>query len=68
MLFLAPVISRGIGFVITLLVARLYSPYEAGAYRFAFVFVWYFMLFSDIGLTPVLIRELATSGGRFAET
>ncbi len=55
-------------FAFTAVVARYLSVEQFGAFSYALAFAELFYAIADLGLPSILTRELARSGGRFANT
>ena len=56
---LVGVLSRAVGLLFTVLIARRLGDESLGAYRFALTFVSYFGIVAAFGLGPFLVREMA---------
>lgn len=49
-------IASIVGFIASVIIARLLLPYEFGLYSFAFTVIVFFSIFSDFGLNSTLVR------------
>lgn len=61
-LAIAMALNKVIAFVTFAVVARLIGPYDTGVYFFAVSVTSVFVVLADLGMAPVIIREIA--GGR----
>ncbi len=53
------IICRILSFVLVLAIARKYSTESFGKYTFALSFIELFMILSDLGLTKIIVRDVA---------
>lgn len=53
------VFTASVGLVCTLLIARYLGPVGYGQYVFIFVFLSFFIVISDLGITPISVREIS---------
>ena len=51
--------TAGIGLICTLLIAKFLGPVGYGRYVFIFVFLSFFIVISDLGITPISVREIS---------
>src|SRR3989344_1917192 len=58
-LFSSDVIGRIFSFLLIIFIARKLGDYGFGEYSFAFSFVGLFAIFSDLGISTYLVREIA---------
>lgn len=58
-LALVPMVARLAGFALVILVARGYGEHDLGIYRFSMALVWYFLEFARLGISPLLVRDMA---------
>src|SRR3989344_2430501 len=57
-LFLAEGINKGLMFVLTIIIANYLGVNDYGKFSFAFAFVALFSIFSDFGLSTILVRDV----------
>lgn len=62
-LLLSNAANKVTGFLIMLSVARYLGAEQFGLYTFVFSYVWVFGVFSDLGLTSVVAREISKEEG-----
>jgi len=55
----ANVIGRGMGLVAVIFVARYLREEEFGLFSFVFAYIELFAILADLGLNPILVREIA---------
>jgi PST family polysaccharide transporter len=67
-LFLAQLVVVAIGLIVTIAISRLLGPVELGRWRFAQALFAYGLVFTDVGLSVLAIRELARTRGAAAAT
>lgn len=67
-LLLAQLVVVSIGLIITIAISRLLGPEELGRWRFAQALFAYGLVFTDVGLSVLAIRELARTRGAAVAT
>lgn len=66
-LALAEGITKFLKLILVIYIARILGPTEYGKFSFALAFVSLFIIFSDFGLKPIVIRELSREKEREKE-
>src|SRR3989344_2863425 len=58
-LMIADIISRGLSFFLIIAIARYLGDSGLGKYSFVFAYVGLFSMFSDLGLSYFMVREVS---------